>query len=129
MQRKGNPFTLLVGMYIGTAIIKNSMKVPQKTRVAIWSSDPTPGHLPRQNCNSKRDVHPCVHSSTIYNSQDMETTQMSTDPLTDEWIKNIRVYIQFNTICSDMNGPRDYHSKQSKSEKDKYHMISLIRGT
>ena len=54
---------------------------------------------------------------------------MSTDPLTDEWIKNIRVYIQFNTICSDMNGPRDYHSKQSKSEKDKYHMISLIRGT
>ena len=74
-------------------------------------------------------MHPNVHSSTIYNSQDMETTQMSTDPLTDEWIKNIRVYIQFNTICSDMNGPRDYHSKQSKSEKDKYHMISLIRGT
>ena len=22
-------------------------------------------------------VHPCVHSSTIHNSQDMETTQMS----------------------------------------------------
>ena len=73
------------------------MKVPQKTRVAIWSSDPTPGHIPRQNCNSKRDVHPCVHSSTIYNSQDMETTQMSTDPLTDEWIKNICVYI-YNLI-------------------------------
>ena len=105
------------------------MKVPQKTRVAIWSSDPTPGHIPRQNCNSKRDVHPCVHSSTIYNSQDMETAQMSTDPLTDEWIKNICVYIQFNTICGNMNGPRDYHRQQSKSEKDKYHMISLIRGT
>ena len=27
------------------------------------------------------------------------------------------VCIQFNTICSNMNGPRDYHSKQSKSER------------
>ena len=30
-----------------------------------------------------------------------------------------------NAICSNMDGPRDYHTKQSKSEKDKYHMISL----
>ena len=28
-----------------------------------------------------------------------------------------------------MNGPRDYHTKQSQSEKkDKHHMISLIYG-
>ena len=27
-----------------------------------------------------------------------------------------------------MDGPRDYHTKRSKSEKDKYHMISLICG-
>ena len=34
----------------------NSMEVPQKTknRVAIWSSKPTPGHISRQNYNSKR---------------------------------------------------------------------------
>ena len=31
-----------------------------------------------------------------------------------------------NAICSNMDGPRDYHPKWSKSEKDKYHMISLI---
>ena len=24
-----------------------------------------------------------------------------------------------------MDGPRDYHTKQNKPEKDKYHMISL----
>ena len=24
-----------------------------------------------------------------------------------------------------MNGPRDYHTKLGKSEKDKYHMMSL----
>ena len=31
-------------------------------------------------------MHPSVHSSTIYNSQDMEATKC---PLTDEWIKKI----------------------------------------
>ena len=33
---------------------------------------------------------------------------------------------QNNAICSNMDGPRDYHTKSSKS--DKYHMISLICG-
>ena len=34
-----------------------------------------------------------------------------------------------NSICNNMNGPRDYHTSWSKSEeKDKYHMISLICG-
>ena len=27
-----------------------------------------------------------------------------------------------------MDGPRDYHTKQSQSEKDKSHIISLIHG-
>ena len=31
-------------------------------------------------------------------------------------------------ICSNMDGPRDYHTKWSKPDKDKYHM-SLICGT
>ena len=30
-----------------------------------------------------------------------------------------------NAICSNMEGPRDYHSKWSKPDKDKYHMICL----
>ena len=32
-----------------------------------------------------------------------------------------------NAICRNMDGPRDYHTKWSKSDKDKY-MISLIPG-
>ena len=32
-----------------------------------------------------------------------------------------------NAVCSNMDGPRDYHTKGGKSEKDKY-MISLIGG-
>ena len=31
-------------------------------------------------------------------------------------------------ICSNMNVPRDDHTKWSKPEKDKYHMLSLICG-
>ena len=73
---KGNPLTLLVGMYVGVATMENSMEVPQKTknRITISSSNPTPGHITRQNSNSKRCMHPYVHCSTIYNSQDTETT-------------------------------------------------------
>ena len=31
-----------------------------------------------------------------------------------------------NAICSSMDGPRDYHIKWSKSERDKYYTIPLI---
>ena len=71
-------------------------------------------------------------------------------PLKDEWIKMWDIYTQRNivvaelvthvhgilpshkrewnnAICSNMNGPRDYHTKRSKSEKDKYH-ISFMGG-
>ena len=45
-----------------------------KNRTAIWSSNPTPGYISRENHNSKRYVHPTVHFCTIYNSQDTEAT-------------------------------------------------------
>ena len=61
--------------------MENSMKVPQKkkkktkNRTDLWpTSNPIPERIPRQNCNSKSYMHPYVHSSTIRNSQDMETT-------------------------------------------------------
>ena len=56
--------------------MEDSMAVPQKAknRVAIWASNPAPGYISGQNYNSKRYMHPYVHSSTIHNSQDLETT-------------------------------------------------------
>ena len=55
-------------------------------------------------------------------------------PLTEEWLKKMwYIYMMEyysaikkewnNDTCSNMNGPRDFHMK---SDKDKYHMISLI---
>ena len=73
-------------------------------------------------------------------------------PLTDEWIKKmwctcVRTHAHTHThththtgillshkkewnnvICSNMDGPRDYHTKWSKSDKDKYFMISFTCG-
>ena len=37
----------------------------------------TPGHISGENSTLKRYLHPNIHNSTIYNNQDMETTQMS----------------------------------------------------
>ena len=46
----------------------------QKKTDTIWSSNPTSGHLSRENPKLKRYMRPYVHCSTIYNSQDMEAT-------------------------------------------------------
>ena len=74
--RKGNPLKLLLWMYIDIAAMENSMEIPWKTKngAAIWPSNATPGHIPTENCNSKRYMHPKVLCSLIYNRQDMEAT-------------------------------------------------------
>ena len=33
-----------------------------------------------------------------------------------------------NAVCGNMNAARDYHTKWSKSERERQHMISLICG-
>ena len=54
----------------------NSKESTQKiaNRTALWPSNPTAGHTHRGNQNWKRHIYPNVHRSTVYNSQDMETT-------------------------------------------------------
>ena len=54
----------------------------------------------------------------------------------DEWIKKMwythngillsHIKGWNNTICSNMQGPKDYHTKWSHTEKDRYHMTSFI---
>ena len=67
---KGTLF--LVVMYINPTTVENNMEVPQETknRTTVQFSNPTPGHLSRENHNSKIYRHPSVH----YNIQDMEAT-------------------------------------------------------
>ena len=70
---------------------------------------------------------PYVHVGTVHNSQDMETTLMSTDRWMDkEDVVHIYNGIllshkkeQNNAICSNMYATRDYHTKWSKSERER----------
>ena len=101
--------------------MKTNMKFPQKTknRATIKSRNPTPGHLSgkEENSNSKRHMHPNVHHGTVYNSQDMETIEVSMDRWMDKGVFHVhngmllsRKKEWYVAICSYMDGPRDYHT-------------------
>lgn len=47
-------------MNVDAATVENSMDLPQKTknRITVSSSNPSPGHRSRQDCNLKRYMHP-----------------------------------------------------------------------
>ena len=47
-----------------------------KTKLLYDPAIPTPGHMSGENHNSKRYMHPDVHCSTVYNSQDTEASSM-----------------------------------------------------
>ena len=75
-------------MQMGVATVESSMEIPQKIKdgSAFWPSDSTSGRISKgiQNTNSKEHKHPYVHCSIIYNSQDMEATQVSISRGVDE---------------------------------------------
>ena len=77
-------------------------------------------------------MHPYLHNITIYDSQDMEATEMSID----RWMDTEVVVHRYNgillshqkewknAICSNMDGSRDYHTKRSQKETNAiwYHL-------
>ena len=121
--RKKNLPKILVGMEVGAATVEHSTQVPQTTkdRITIWSSNPTPEHITRQNSNSKRYVHPYVHSSTITIIQTHKQPQC---PQKRQMDKEDVVRIcngillshhkdQKNVLCNIMDVTWDYYSKWS----------------
>ena len=54
--------------------MENGMEIPLKikNRANVWSNNLTLGHIFGEDDILKIYMHPNVHSSTIYNSQDME---------------------------------------------------------
>ena len=51
----------------------------KRKTATIWPSNPTPGHISRKDKDSKlkRYMHLNAHTCTIYQSQDLEETQVS----------------------------------------------------
>ena len=75
--RKGNLSTLLVGMQMGSTTMENNMEVPQKKQKIELAYDPSiPSWAYVENHIKKKYLHPNIHCSTIYNSQDKAVTQM-----------------------------------------------------
>jgi len=79
--------------------MENRVEVPQKTktRVAIWFSHPTPGHMSGQNCSSKRQ---CTSMFIAALFTIAKTWKQPKSPSTDEWIKKMCTYIQWNTAAA-----------------------------
>lgn len=106
-----------------------------KIRVTVSSSNPTPRNIPKgkENTMSQRRVHRHVHGHVVYNGQDVESTQVSID----RWMGR-EVGLVYNglslshqregdpAICHNMDGTWGRFAKRSKSDKDRYHVISLI---
>ena len=62
---------------IRTPFLKVAQKAEGSTvwsKSTIWPRNATPGHIPREEHNYERSMHPNVYCNTIYNSQDMEAT-------------------------------------------------------
>ena len=72
------PCALLVGMYIDSASMDNSIDVPQKikNRAIVGSSNTTSGNTSEGNEITvlNRYLYTHGHCSVIHNSQDVETT-------------------------------------------------------
>ena len=141
--RKGNP-PITVGGTVswcrhcgkqnGDFSNKTKQNKTPKYRITIWFSNSIPGHISRQNYNSKRYMHSYAHSSTIENIQDMETTQMSINRGRDKE-DVVHIYNGINgillnstkgwnnAIYRNMDTTRDYNPNWS--ENDKYYIIYM----
>ena len=69
-----------------------------KSRVALWSCDSTPEHIPKQKYNSK-DIYNLMFTEALYakhNSQDMKATYISID----RWVVKEVVHIHKGILLS-----------------------------
>ena len=144
MWRKGKPSSLLVGMQTGAASVEQSTEFTQniKNETAFQPSDPTSGNVSKEtwNTNLKDHMHPCVHCSIIYNSQDMETAQVSIG----RWVYSKAMTHLHNgilrshdkeetlTFCDSIDGPGEHYAKRNKPVRERQvpydftHMCNLM---
>ena len=97
-------------------------------------ANPLLGIYPEKNMICK-DTCTRVFTAALFTVA--KTRKQNKCPCTDEWIRKLwcvhtmdyysATNKRNNSICSNMGGPGDHHTRRSKSEKDKY-MVSVIGG-
>ena len=110
-----------------------------KNKTTVWPGNSHPGYMSKENENTnlKRYINLNVYSSIIYNSQNMEATQVSIDRWMDT--DDVDTYtmeyhsaithdevLPFAATWVDLEGI--VLSEINQMEKDKYRMISLVCG-
>ena len=109
-------------------------KLNPRADSARGAGRPGYGHISRQNSNSRRYMHPYVHSSMSHSGQ--ERHEATKCPLADEWTKTWHIYtveyypamkkreiMPFAATWIDLG--MIILSEINQAEKDKYHKISL----
>ena len=109
--------------------MENSMEVPQKTKIELLydSAIPLLGIYSDKTIIQKDTWTPMFTAALFTIAQ---TWKQPKCPLTDEWIKKMwytytmEYYSTIkkewnNAICSNMDGTTDYHTKWSKSERER----------
>ena len=71
----------------GYTPIQNKELKKNKNKTTLWPSNPTTGHIPRENHNSKRITCTLMFTETLFTMA--RTWKQPKCPSTDEWIKNI----------------------------------------
>jgi len=131
MWRKRNTPPLLVGLQAGTTILEISLEVPQKIgHCTTWGPSYTSlGHIPKRCSNvQKRHMLHYVHSSLIYNSHNLERTQM---PFNRGIDTENAVHLHNGTLLSyqkqwlyeihrQMDGTGEYHPEWGKPITEKH---------
>ena len=139
MWRSWNPYSLLVGMYNGVAIVENNLDVPQKVkhRIAIWSSNSTPRYVSQiiESKDSNRYLNIDIHSSIIHSSQKVDKTQMSNN----RWKDKQNVIYTYNGIlfslkkkwnsntCHNIEPKDTMLSEISQKQKSKFHLYKVLK--
>jgi hypothetical protein len=140
MWRKKNTPPLLVGLQAYTTTLEISLAVTQKIGHSNTgeSSNTTPEHISRR-CSNRKEGHILhyVHSSLIYNTQNLERTQMSLNRGMDTemwYIYTMEYYsaIKKNEFMKFLGKWMDLGgiilSKVTQSQKNSHDMYSLISG-
>ena len=102
----------------------------------VWSSNPTPEHISRENYIIWKDTCTPVFTEALFTIA--ETWKQPKCPSTEKWKKGCHTYIHGillghkeewnNAICSNMDRPRDYHIRQRKMiSYNIIHMWNLIK--
>ena len=113
--------------------MENSMEVPQKTknRTNIWSSNPTPGYIDKENenTNSKKYMHSMFIAALFTIPKIWKQRKC---PSADEWVKKMwyismeyywAIKKQWNSdMCKNMNEPRGHY----KSDRERQYCMLLL---